>query len=163
MNNFDPQTQLLAVLRDWSTENRLGSRAADHRGRRQSGGVRCVHPQSIRALFRQQCSSLLAEFGSDSPSLPRLLPPRSIPGYAYCDDRLGDGHTGSSSQPGINLVALFGFTTLTGVIISPVLYIIGRSNPALIFQAGVLTVASLADRLHMCFFRIAILVFSGAW
>ena len=42
--------------------------------------------------------------------------------------------------PGVNLVALFGFTTLTGVIISPLLYIISRSNPNSIFQAGVLTV-----------------------
>jgi modulator of FtsH protease len=43
--------------------------------------------------------------------------------------------------PGVNLAALFGFTTLTGVIISPVLYVIGRSNPGSILQAGVMTVA----------------------
>src|ERR1700748_1052952 len=43
-------------------------------------------------------------------------------------------------QPGVNLVALFGFTTLTGVVISPLLYIIGRTNPDSITQAGVLTV-----------------------
>jgi FtsH-binding integral membrane protein len=42
--------------------------------------------------------------------------------------------------PGVNLAALFGFTTLTGVIISPVLYVIGRTNPGSILQAGVLTV-----------------------
>jgi FtsH-binding integral membrane protein len=42
--------------------------------------------------------------------------------------------------PGINLLALFGFTTLTGVIISPILYVIGQINPASIIQAGVLTV-----------------------
>jgi FtsH-binding integral membrane protein len=42
--------------------------------------------------------------------------------------------------PGINLLALFGFTTLTGVIISPLLYIVGRNNPVSILQAGVLTV-----------------------
>ena len=33
-------------------------------------------------------------------------------------------------KPGLNLVALFGFTTLTGVIISPLLYIISLRNPA---------------------------------
>lgn len=44
-------------------------------------------------------------------------------------------------MPGVNLVALFGFTTLTGVIISPALYLIGKTNPASILQAGVLTVA----------------------
>ena len=43
--------------------------------------------------------------------------------------------------PGVNLAALFGFTTLTGVIISPLLYVIGRTNPGSILQAGVMTVA----------------------
>jgi modulator of FtsH protease len=43
-------------------------------------------------------------------------------------------------KPGINLVALFGFTTLTGVVISPVLFVISRTNPASITQAGLLTV-----------------------
>jgi FtsH-binding integral membrane protein len=43
--------------------------------------------------------------------------------------------------PGVNLAALFGFTTLTGVIISPVLYVIGSTNPGSILQAGVMTVA----------------------
>ncbi|MBD0372530.1 MAG: Bax inhibitor-1/YccA family protein [Pyrinomonadaceae bacterium] len=42
--------------------------------------------------------------------------------------------------PGVNLLALFGFTTLTGVIISPILWYFGRVNPASIWQAGVLTV-----------------------
>ena len=41
---------------------------------------------------------------------------------------------------GLNLLALFGFTTLTGAIISPLMYIIGRDNPASIWQAGLLTV-----------------------
>ena len=43
-------------------------------------------------------------------------------------------------RPGINLVALFGFTTLTGVVISPLLYVISRTNPGSITQAGLLTV-----------------------
>ncbi|HEX8475780.1 MAG TPA: Bax inhibitor-1/YccA family protein [Pyrinomonadaceae bacterium] len=41
---------------------------------------------------------------------------------------------------GVNLVALFGFTTLTGVIISPLMFIVSQRNPASILQAGVLTV-----------------------
>jgi FtsH-binding integral membrane protein len=40
----------------------------------------------------------------------------------------------------VNLVAFFGFTTLTGVIISPLLYIVSQTNSASIVQAGVLTV-----------------------
>ncbi|HEX8847082.1 MAG TPA: Bax inhibitor-1 family protein [Pyrinomonadaceae bacterium] len=50
------------------------------------------------------------------------------------------GATAVRHKPGINLVALFGFTTLTGVIISPLLWIISLYNPASIIQAGVLTV-----------------------
>lgn len=42
--------------------------------------------------------------------------------------------------PGVNLLALFGFTTLTGVIISPVLYYFSMINPGSIIQAGLLTV-----------------------
>ena len=42
--------------------------------------------------------------------------------------------------PGVNLAALFGFTTMTGVIISPVIAIYTRLNPASIWQAGLLTV-----------------------
>ncbi|HEX7313379.1 MAG TPA: Bax inhibitor-1/YccA family protein [Pyrinomonadaceae bacterium] len=42
--------------------------------------------------------------------------------------------------PGLNLVALFGFTTLTGVVISPLIAVILRINPGSILAAGVLTV-----------------------
>lgn len=42
--------------------------------------------------------------------------------------------------PGVNLFALFGFTMLTGIIISPFLYVVSRDNPSSIIQAGVLTV-----------------------
>jgi modulator of FtsH protease len=42
--------------------------------------------------------------------------------------------------PGLNLAALFGFTTLTGVVISPLMYIVAQRNPASIWQAGLLTV-----------------------
>ena len=42
--------------------------------------------------------------------------------------------------PGVNLAALFGFTTLTGVIISPLIAIISQINPGSIVAAGVLTV-----------------------
>jgi FtsH-binding integral membrane protein len=50
------------------------------------------------------------------------------------------GATAVRHKPGINLVALFGFTALTGVVISPLLYIVSLKNPASILQAGVLTV-----------------------
>lgn len=42
--------------------------------------------------------------------------------------------------PGVNLLALFAFTALTGVIISPAIAIYTQLNPASILQAGVLTV-----------------------
>ena len=42
--------------------------------------------------------------------------------------------------PGVNLLALFGFTALTGVIISPFLFFVRMTNPASLVQASVLTV-----------------------
>jgi len=42
--------------------------------------------------------------------------------------------------PVVNLAALFGFTTLTGVVISPLMYVVAQTNPASIWQAGLLTV-----------------------
>lgn len=42
--------------------------------------------------------------------------------------------------PGVNLLALFGFTTLTGAIISPLMYYVSVDNPSSIWQAGLLTV-----------------------
>src|SRR5688572_14332021 len=42
--------------------------------------------------------------------------------------------------PGVNLLALFGFTTLTGVVISPLMAYVAATNPGSILQAGVLTV-----------------------
>jgi FtsH-binding integral membrane protein len=41
---------------------------------------------------------------------------------------------------GLNLAALFGFTTLTGVVISPLIAMISQINPGSILAAGVLTV-----------------------
>jgi modulator of FtsH protease len=42
--------------------------------------------------------------------------------------------------PGVNLLALFGFTTLTGIVISPLVAIVSQNNPASLLQAGVLTI-----------------------
>jgi FtsH-binding integral membrane protein len=42
--------------------------------------------------------------------------------------------------PGVNLLALFAFTTLTGLVISPAIAIYTRMNPASIWQAGLMTV-----------------------
>ncbi len=42
--------------------------------------------------------------------------------------------------PGVNLLALFAFTTFTGVFISPLIAIYTQLNPASIWQAGLLTV-----------------------
>ena len=42
--------------------------------------------------------------------------------------------------PGLNLAAFFAFTTFTGIVISPFLFMVSLTNPASITQAGVLTV-----------------------
>ena len=41
---------------------------------------------------------------------------------------------------GLNLLALFAFTTFTGVVISPLIALVLANNPASIWQAGLLTV-----------------------
>ena len=41
---------------------------------------------------------------------------------------------------GLNLLALFGFTTFTGVVISPLIAVISQINPGSILAAGLLTV-----------------------
>jgi modulator of FtsH protease len=43
-------------------------------------------------------------------------------------------------MPGVNLLALFAFTTFTGVFISPLIALYTQLNPASIWQAGLLTV-----------------------
>ncbi|MDQ1591059.1 MAG: modulator of FtsH protease [Pyrinomonadaceae bacterium] len=50
------------------------------------------------------------------------------------------GATAVRHVPVVNVLALFAFTTFTGLVISPLMYLVGRSNPASIWQAGVLTV-----------------------
>jgi FtsH-binding integral membrane protein len=43
-------------------------------------------------------------------------------------------------MPGVNLLALFAFTTYTGIFISPLIAMYTQMNPASIWQAGLLTV-----------------------
>ena len=50
------------------------------------------------------------------------------------------GATAVRHVPVVNLLALFGFTTFTGVVISPLMFVVFRDNPASLLQAGVLTV-----------------------
>ena len=50
------------------------------------------------------------------------------------------GATAVRHVPVVNVVALFAFTTFTGVVISPLMYYVSQVNPASIWQAGVLTV-----------------------
>ncbi|HEY1403397.1 MAG TPA: Bax inhibitor-1 family protein, partial [Pyrinomonadaceae bacterium] len=50
------------------------------------------------------------------------------------------GATAVRHVPVVNVVALFAFTTFTGLVISPLMYVVGRDNPASLVQAGLLTV-----------------------
>ncbi|HEX8634673.1 MAG TPA: Bax inhibitor-1/YccA family protein [Pyrinomonadaceae bacterium] len=50
------------------------------------------------------------------------------------------GATAVRHVPVVNVVALFAFTTFTGVVISPLMYYVNQVNPASIWQAGLLTV-----------------------
>jgi FtsH-binding integral membrane protein len=50
------------------------------------------------------------------------------------------GATAVRHVPVVNVLALFGFTTFTGIVISPLMYAVSLYNPASIWQAGALTV-----------------------
>ncbi|HEX8455745.1 MAG TPA: Bax inhibitor-1 family protein [Pyrinomonadaceae bacterium] len=50
------------------------------------------------------------------------------------------GATAVRHVPVVNVLALFAFTTFTGVVISPLMYVVSIYNPASLWQAGVLTV-----------------------
>jgi modulator of FtsH protease len=140
MNNFDPQKHNYSQSQDWAPQNSIG-------------GVRPLTAAEVgveeRVAFIRKVYALFFAgilFAVGGVWLGFTFPPLMIAAaqhpWIMLIVMIGAvmGTQAVRHVPRVNLIALFGFTTLTGVIISPLLYIIGRSNPASIFQAGVLTV-----------------------
>src|SRR2546425_2052790 len=130
MNNLDPQKHNYSQPQDWSPENRMaGIRPLT--ASEASVEERVAFIRKVYALFF--AATLFAVGGV---LLGFAFPPLMIAAAQHPWIMLLlmiGGVMGAQAVrhvPGVNLAALFGFTTLTGVIISPLLYIISRSNPA---------------------------------
>ncbi|PYT10213.1 MAG: hypothetical protein DMF60_00805 [Acidobacteria bacterium] len=140
MNNFDPQKHNYSQPQDWAPQNSMGGvrpmTAAE-------AGVeeRVAFIRKVYALFFAGILFAVVGVWLGFAFPPLMIAAAQHP-WIMLIVMIGAvmGTQAVRHTPGVNLVALFGFTTLTGVIISPLLYIISRSNPASIFQAGVLTV-----------------------
>jgi FtsH-binding integral membrane protein len=140
MSRFDPDNKHYSGSQGWAADER-GSRLRPVTAADVSVGERVEFIRKVYALF-----FAATLFGVGGVVLGFLFPPLMLafaqhPWIALI--LMIGGVIGAQAvrhKPGINLVALFGFTTFTGLVISPLLYIISRQNPVSIFQAGALTV-----------------------
>jgi FtsH-binding integral membrane protein len=139
MNEFDPGKKYEYRSQGWADER--GGRFRPVTAADVSVGERVAFIRKVYALF---FAGTL--FGVGGALLGFMYPPLMLafaahPWIAFF--LMIGGVMGAQAvrhKPGINLVALFGFTTFTGLVISPLLYFISRQNPVSIFQAGALTV-----------------------
>lgn len=140
MKNFDPQKHSYSEPQEWAPQNRMGA-APPITAAEVSLEERVAFIRKVYALF---FAGILFAVGGVwlGFTFPPLMITAAEHPWIMLFVMIGAVMATQAVRhtPGVNLVALFGFTTLTGVIISPLLYVISRSNPASIFQAGVLTV-----------------------
>lgn len=139
MNNFDPQKHSYSQ-QDFAPQNRMGGvgpLTVDQVGVEE----RVAFIRKVYALFFAGILFAVVGVWLGFAFPPLMIAAAQHP-WIMLIVMIGAvmGTQAVRHTPGVNLVALFGFTTLTGVIISPLLYIISRSNPSSILQAGVLTV-----------------------
>lgn len=140
MDNFDPQKHNYSRPQDWAPQNSIGG-VGPQTAAQSSVEERVAFIRKVYALFF--AGILFAVVGVWLGfAFPPLMTAAAQHPWIMLIVMIGAvmGTQAVRHTPGVNLVALFGFTALTGVIISPLLYIISRSNPNSIFQAGVLTV-----------------------
>lgn len=140
MNNFDPQKHSYSQSQDFAPQNRMGG-AGPVTADQVSVEERVAFIRKVYALFFAGILFAVVGVWLGFAFPPLMIAAAQHP-WIMLIVMIGAvmGTQAVRHTPGVNLVALFGFTTLTGVIISPLLYIISRSNPNSIFQAGVLTV-----------------------
>ncbi|MEK6325056.1 MAG: Bax inhibitor-1/YccA family protein [Acidobacteriota bacterium] len=140
MNDFEPQKHNYSQPRDWSPENRMGG-VRPLTAAEVGVGERVAFIRKVYALF---FAAILFAVGGVllGFAFPPLMTAAAEHPWIMLFLMIGGvmGAQAVRHVPGVNLFALFGFTTLTGVIISPLLYIVSQSNPDSILQAGGLTV-----------------------
>ena len=140
MNEYDPQNRHYSQPQAWQSDDRGATfqprTAAEASVSERLGFIRKVYALFFAAILFAIGGVVL---GFNSPSL--MLAIAQHPWITLL--LLMGGVIGASAvrhKPGINLIAFFGFTAFTGVVISPLLFYVSATNPASILQAGVLTV-----------------------
>jgi modulator of FtsH protease len=137
MNEFQSQNQRYSQPQDWSNMNSFAAQPAAQ----VSVAERMSFIRKVYALFFAATLFAIAGVGIALVFTPLLMAVAYHPFIALIL-MLGAvmGAQAVRHVPGVNLLALFGFTTLTGIVISPLVAIVSQNNPASLLQAGVLTV-----------------------
>ncbi len=142
MSQFDPRNQRYTQPQQWSPTERWDNlQAQAQTAAEASVAERMGFVRKVYALFFVATLFAIGGVGLGL-SVPFLMIQVAQHPFISFFVMIGAvmGAQAVRHVPGVNLAALFGFTTLTGVIISPLMYIVGQDNPASILQAGVLTI-----------------------
>jgi modulator of FtsH protease len=142
MNEFQSQNQKFNQRQGWQ-QQQPGAWGSFGMETAASAGVaeRMSFIRKVYALFFAATLFAIAGVGVGLMFPPVMIAIASHPWITFF--LLIGGVMGAQAVrlvPGVNLLALFAFTTLTGIIISPVIAIYTQLNPASILQAGLLTV-----------------------
>lgn len=140
MNEYQPRNQGFDRPQGWPQQGPGGSYGMETAAR---AGVaeRMAFVRKVYALF---FAATLAAIVGVAVGVNNLWVMRAVFAHPFLTFfLLMGGVMGAQAVrlvPVVNLIALFAFTALTGVIISPAIAIYTQLNPASILQAGVLTV-----------------------
>jgi FtsH-binding integral membrane protein len=137
MNEFQSQNQRLEQQQQPGAWGSFGMETAARAG----VAERMTFIRRVYALFFAATLFAIAGVGAGLMYPPIMIAIATHPWLSFF--ALMGGVMGAQAVrlvPGVNLLALFAFTTLTGLIISPAIAIYTRLNPASILQAGVMTV-----------------------
>ncbi|HEV7859998.1 MAG TPA: Bax inhibitor-1/YccA family protein [Pyrinomonadaceae bacterium] len=137
MNEFQSQNQRYSQPQDWSNMNSFAAQPAAQ----VSVAERMTFIRKVYALFFVGTLFAIAGVGIAFVFDPLMYAVAYHPFIALIL-MLGAvmGAQAVRHVPGVNLLALFGFTTLTGIVISPLVAVVSQNNPNSLVQAGVLTV-----------------------
>ena len=142
MNEFQPRNQGFNRPQGWPPQP-SGARGSFGAETAAVAGVaeRMAFVRKVYALFFAATLFAIAGVGVGFVFPPVMLAVVAHPWLSFLV--LIGGVLGAQAVrlvPGVNLLALFAFTALTGVVISPLIAVYTKLNPASILQAGLLTV-----------------------
>ena len=140
MNEFQPRNQRFDAPRQWPAEGDWAGPAV-HTAAQASVAERMSFIRKVYALFFVATVFAIGGVGLGLAFRPLMVLIVRHP-FITLLVMLGGvmGAQAVRHVRGVNLLALFGFTTLTGVIISPLIAFTMADNPASILAAGLLTV-----------------------